>query len=400
MPRNHPQENALFIKLVAYLLNDDASFRDTLRDEIRASWDTADFLYLHTLARFHDMASVLPLAAKLLALSLPESLAAALELTHQKAIYKCTVQDMLYDTLSGILEQNKVRHLPLKGLIMRKMYPYAELRTSGDADVVYDKACVNLGEYMSLCGFSLTKHSDIVDTYKSTGGAVFEMHREVSDDFTVHTALASNLWSAALLCDGKAYEHRLTNEDFYIYHIAHLAKHFTGKGSGIRPFADIFVFLKANGDTLDREKVQQGLEELGLVTFEKVMRDVAYYFFCGKDADALVLECAENVLLSGVYGNMKEMAVLDGVKKSEGKGGGANRQVKSFFLPLDRMKVKYPVLCKAPFLLPVFWGVRGVKAVFTNAGFYKKMAENYAAVDPNEVHKKRELFENLGLSQK
>ena len=39
-----------------------------------------------------------------------------------------------------------------------------------------------------------------------------------------------------------------------------------------------------------------------------------------------------------------------------------------FFIPMDEMKLKYPLLNKAPFLLPLFWVIRATKKCLVRPG--------------------------------
>lgn len=394
------REAELFLQLTAYELNPDAAVRERIRAAVALTWDTADPAFLRKLAKFHDMASTVYLAVKDMKLPLDPEIRAAFEKDYQKALYKCTLHDALYEQLSALFEASGIRHLPLKGLVMRGIYPRREMRTSGDTDVFYE-ACNpagGLAEQMAQCGFTLTKHSTVVDTYTHAGGAVFEMHRAIADDFEVHSPLRGDVWQAAVPAPGKQYEYRLTKEDFYVYHIAHLAKHFTGKGCGVRPVADVYVFWQTYRDAPDRVYMDAQLAELGLTTFERVIHALADVWFGGETAqDALISETAQNILWAGVYGNMQEMAVLDGVKKASGKGGGLARQSKSFFLPLERMKVKYPVLEKAPILLPVCWCLRGGSALVKKHTFYRKMAQSYKNADADTVAARASLLNRLGL---
>ena len=395
---NKPEVN-LFLYLAAYALSADEAVRAEARRKAEAVFPTADLAFLCRFAGLHDMAVVVMTAVKDLNLAFPDELAPAVELACQKSLYKCTMQDALYEQLSALLEENGIRHMPLKGYLLRPLYPRHEMRTSGDVDVFYspEDADGRLPALMETLDFRLTKHSAVVDTYTHAGGAVFEMHGRVADDFTPPPALSGNVWAVAAPASGKSYEYRLTNEDFYLYHIAHLAKHYTGKGCGLRPIADIYVYRNHYDTTLDRAYIDASLQESGLLTFEHALTDVAASLFSGRPADRLAEELLQSVLYTGVYGNMKEMALLDSVKKAAGTGGGLSRQTKTFFLPLDRMQVKYPLLRKAPVLLPGFWCIRAASALIGKRDFYKRMAKSYAGIDKQAVANKSDLLTRLGL---
>lgn len=66
------------------------------------------------------------------------------------------------------------------------------------------------------------------------------------------------------------------------------------------------------------------------------------------------------IFQGGVYGSADNQIAVE-QSKSNGTVGYA---LKRFFLPYRSMTVQYPILKKAPILLPFCWGARGFGAVF------------------------------------
>jgi hypothetical protein len=57
----------------------------------------------------------------------------------------------------------------------------------------------------------------------------------------------------------------LEPEDFYIYQMGHLYKHYSKGGSGIRSVLDTYIYLKRYEDILDRGYLDKEFEKMGIL---------------------------------------------------------------------------------------------------------------------------------------
>ena len=73
---------------------------------------------------------------------------------------------------------------------------------------------------------------------------------------------------------------------FYIYHLAHFAKHFYEMGSGIRSVMDIYVYLRAFGKEMDIRYIERELKTLELYEFGKQMRNLSLFWFSPHSKDS------------------------------------------------------------------------------------------------------------------
>ena len=69
---------------------------------------------------------------------------------------------------------------------------------------------------------------------------------------------------------------RVSNEDFYIYHIIHMAKHFINGGIGIVHILDIWIMINAYR-SVDKDYIAGELKSIGLLDFEKNARALCKY---------------------------------------------------------------------------------------------------------------------------
>ena len=76
------------------------------------------------------------------------------------------------------------------------------------------------------------------------------------------------------------YEYRLSDEDFYVFLIAHIAKHYRFGGTGIRSLLDLYVYEKSLTD-LDFKYIEGELEKIGLLVFYKKINAITFNWYSG-----------------------------------------------------------------------------------------------------------------------
>ena len=172
-------------------------------------------------------------------------------------------------------------------------------------------------------------------------------------------------------CDGTRYS--MTDEDQMIYLFTHFAKHYRSAGIGIRHIIDLWVFR--NNKTLDEIYIKNELEKLKLYEFYLNILNTLNLWFNGEEENEITNFITNTIFNNGVYGRDETLTLSSAFitsKKVNGKVVRIVEFLKTVFLPLKNMQTKYPILKKAPVLLPVMWFVRGFKAVLFKR---KKIAE-------------------------
>ena len=250
------------------------------------------------------------------------------------------------------LDEAEIWHMPLKGSVLKDFYPKAVMREMSDYDILFDASrAKDVKRIMKSLGFSTVAfgtHNE--DVYYKAPVTLFEMHRAL---FGARHEKKINVYytdiKARLLSDANnRYNLRFTNEDFYIYIVAHEYSHYSVAGTGLRSLIDIYVYLKNN--SLDWKYVKDEITKLGISTFELQNRHLARCIFNTEELNTEDKQLLENFLTSGVYGTIENYA-KNGLKKY----GRWKYFLNRLTLPYDHMLDEYPVLRKAPFLYPVCW---------------------------------------------
>lgn len=337
----------LFALIRAEILHTDA-----LRDEQRAALSDAETVkVLYELAQQHDL-------AHLVGHSLFESgLHGAykpFERAHMMAVFRQEGMSFALDEIREALEGAEIPFIPLKGALIRDLYPEPWMRTSCDVDVLVHRedaarAATCLAESL---GYRVEEESPHDISLFSDGGVHIELHFSLVNENKTDAASAilRSAWDYAAPLAGRRFEYGFSDAFFYFYHVAHMARHFAAGGCGIRSFLDLWLLdREAHNGTARAEMIERG----GLSTFFAAAERLTHLWFSGEGSasDDLLSAMEKFTLFGGAYGSKHNYVTLQQKKQ----GGKFGYLLSRMFIPYGQMKYIYPILKKIPLLLPVFW---------------------------------------------
>ena len=280
----------------------------------------------------------------------------------------CGIQGMVQkaesEKLFKELPAHGIRILPLKGCIMKKLYPKEPYRQMADLDILIDEE--NAGkarEVMEGLGYEGKSEWGGVDIYEKKPWMCIELHRFMLPTEFQNWKKYLNIWDRATGKDGV---YRMTWDDYYVYMIEHFAKHYYVSGSGIRSVLDIYIFLTKMKTELHLDYLETEFRERKLQEFRINMEELAQKWF-SKDAAEEMQESGRRVITSGTYGT--EKGYFQNVEEELKRKYRASWLVKLIYMfkrifPGYRvMYDNYPVVKKVPLLLPVMWIYRIITAV-------------------------------------
>lgn len=304
-----------------------------------------------------------------------EALAARLKPVYDRELHRGLMQEYEIGALLDDLERDGIDCLPMKGWVMRQYYPDPLMRSMADFDVLLKEMdSQRMQKWMEARGYAPDHiEQSVHDTYRKPPYMNIELHRRLMEEGRLrrqHTAWRENclasLWQPGFRLEGKAHIYRLSGEDFLVHHLLHFYKHFTGSGVGLRPLADLYLFLQKKGRTLDRAYLEKQLEALHILAFARRMARLAQACLEGQELDQNARLVVEYLTHTGIYGDRATMETAR-LFQNEGKTIGQSRRNDFFsrcFAPLETMKNTYPRLRRAPWLLPFYWAVRIGRIVF------------------------------------
>lgn len=259
------------------------------------------------------------------------------------------------------MEEAGIWYMPLKGSVIKDLYPRYGMREMADNDILFDKnRGADLREIMLSLGFTVEVYNrSNHDIYHKKPISNFEMHRELFSKLEVDNLYLyyADVKDRLNKDEGKQYGYHFTDEDFYLYIIAHDYKHYSSSGAGLRSLMDTYVYLKHK--QLNMEYVVREAKKIGIADFERQNRELALHLFDGAKLTEAEQAMLDYVISSGTYGNRGHF-VANRVQEKGRWGYFLSRLT----LPREEMELSFPILKKVPFLYPFFWLFRLVRAFF------------------------------------
>lgn len=281
-----------------------------------------------------------------------------------KAIRKVAAFDVERAAVLAKLEEAGIWYAPLKGCVLKELYPKIGMRQMADNDILYDASRTQeVRVIMETLGFSTDSafgHSNH-DHYFKPPVCNFEMHRSlfgaghnerlVEYYRDVKIRLFSN--------EGSRCGYHFSDEDCYIYITAHEYKHYSGGGTGLRSLLDTYVYLKEKSDAMDWNYIGIELDKLALQDFEERNRSLALRLFSGEALTEQEQDMLDYVMSSGTYGTVQNR-VKNKNAAYGGRFGRLRYMLSRFLVPLrrsnenyDAYAAAYPLFYRHKLLLPL-----------------------------------------------
>ncbi len=304
------------------------------------------------------------------------------------------------EKLYACFDAHQIDYLPLKGIILKKLYPEPSMRMMTDIDLLirmeqYD-AIVPLMEQLGYqCGV-VSDH----ELHWERGKMHVELHKRLmpsyDEDFY---AYYQDGWRFAIADDERPNRYHLSDEDHLVYLVAHLAKHYRDAGIGMKHMVDLWIYREAKPG-LNEAYIRRELEKLHLGVFYRNLLDVLAVWFADAPATEKTDYITDMIFHSGAFGRQDAKYLSAAVKLSlDGKSAktGRNRRIRELvFLPYSKMCQRYPFLRRIPILLPVMWVVRGVSALL-HPKRVSRLKHEVEQLTPERIDTYREALRYVGL---
>ena len=241
------------------------------------------------------------------------------------------------EDVKAALEARGIWYVPLKGILLQRLYPACGLREMVDYDLLIDASRAeelrtimeNLG--YSTASFGESKH----DVYYKAPCLNMQMHTSLFSPVPGEPLYDYFRDAPQRLLGEGCYKH-FSPEDFYLHLLAHEYAHYAGGGTGLRSLLDTWLYLRANA--LDMDYIAAETEKLGLRDFEEKNRALAGKLFSGEALDADEREMLEYIVASGAHGTFAH--IID--SKLNASGGSKGRfLLRRFLVPFSRSNPRY-----------------------------------------------------------
>ena len=253
--------------------------------------------------------------------------------------------------VASLLEEGEIPFIPLKGAVIRYLYPDPALRSSCDIDILVKKE--DLKRAVQLLaekgGYTVQRQGTAHDiSLFSVDRVHIELHYDLMDMDERMASALGDPWQSACPKEGKRFLYVFSQEMLVTYHIVHMAKHFVFGGCGIRPLLDLHILHRRL--SFDKATVEEKLSQAGLLLFYHQMTHLSQVWFGDETHTDLTREMQCYLLRGGVYGTVQNHA-----QNSVAKRGRVRHFLRQLFPPATYIKKRYPKAKKHPILLPWFY---------------------------------------------
>lgn len=329
-----------------------------------------DFEYIFSFAKEHNVANTAFYSVERLAKKPGQQLYKKWQNLRNKNYHKFLLQTMEYQSVTSEFKRAKIEFLPVKGLPVNNLYPKGEYRDMADLDFLIKGDLKRAGQAVASLGYTQELAGAFHhDEYSKPPFIKLELHREIVPIDSPFCRYYEDIFDRCNRLDD--FEYSMTDEDFYIFSLVHLYKHYSSAGCGIRHFMDLYLLNKSLLPKTDRSYVAAELCKLGLTQFHRLASDIADKWFSDNppqdfSGDELY------ILTSGAYGNSRNLLV----NKRKGKTK-LQLILSRLFPPVLTMQNIYPAVRRCVILLPLFYIKRIAVAPFKKRDKIRQEANFY-----------------------
>ena len=377
----------LLIALLRAVLRDEPFPKEIAFSEGKAVYQSA---------RKHDLAHVI---SKLLVDCLPKPetdaehafLRRIDELT-EIAEYRYAKLDAEFEHVGSVFERAAIPYMPLKGAVMRVLYPKPWMRTSCDIDVlVHEEDLDRASAALVSEGFTTNGIRNYHDMVFSCDGIQLELHHNLFERVPAMDAVLATVWEHTV---SKGYRYVQTPAFFCFHLVAHMAYHFMHGGCGVRPLIDLWL-LRESGRVEEETAVRELCENAALLTFYEHVCRLSDVWFGNAAHDEATKSIEDFILRGGLFGSKEQRSASNAARH-----GRTGFLLNTVFMPYQDLKRIYPALDGKPFLTPYYQMCRLINKLSNKRGkrAFQRAVDTYRH-SQDEVDAVSELLSMLELQE-
>ena len=366
---------------------------------------------IYKIAKYHSIQNMLYYAIMeykekfSLTSTIDPTLLKQLSTDNKNALAKAAYQEEEKEAIFKALEDANIDYMPMKGSIIKYLYPTIDMRSMADLDIYFDdlrsaevrKILINLGYEVTL--YKKSNH----DTYVKVPFMEIEMHRELLSESYAISRYYKNFWPRLEKVKADGCEYQFNINDYYVFMVAHAAKHFSIGGMGIRNLIDEFIYLNAYKDKLDYFYIEEELKKIGIYKFESNLKKLSSYWFedasLSEEDTKLMEEMVDYIIKSGTFGTIEHSVMNDlmGAGVSDTINASKTKYLlRRLFPPVSDMKRRHPVLNKVIILLPWFYFTRLLRGIFKKRDKATAEVKATSRASKKNLEKNKQMHDDIG----
>lgn len=331
---------------------------------------------LYKFCRFHSITAMVAMALEEIWKTAPagEAQMAQWRQTRDKAIRKNVLLNTERQRILAYLESIGCWYMPLKGSLLQFDYPRFGMRQMSDNDILFDEAFQEqIHDYLLSQGYeAVVYRKSNHDEYVKKPVYNMEMHHSLFADYA--NPVLADYYKAVknrlVKDDANDYGYHFSREDFYIFMVAHGYKHYLNGGVGIRTLLDDYVFLDRQGESMDWQYVERELRSFGAWDYAAECSALARKLFAEPAFEPELTDEEKEILdiyfTSGAHGTevRRVQNHLNALTREGESSGKLRYMLKRMFPSFARLKERYRILNRCPWLAPVCYVLRFFSVIF------------------------------------
>lgn len=289
-------------------------------------------------------------------------------------------------------EENGIEYMPLKGTIMKHLYPSHEMRSMSDGDVlIHPEQRDKLQSIMEQLGFKPLSESDHEWNW-TTPEIKLELHKRlVSSDDKDYYRYFGEGWQFAKTRDGCRWS--MTKEDAFIFEFAHFARHYCTHGVSVRHIIDLWIHIRCN-PSMDTAYVRTQLATMDMAAFYDNIMVLVDAWFCDGPWDEKTEFISDYIFSGGVSKALSDRARA--AQKTGSIESGNNLVLLRRIFPFKKhISWNYPQLKNLP--LPLAWAARWALLLTVRKDHIATRREEMESVSSESVENHLKGLEYAGI---
>lgn len=260
-----------------------------------------------------------------------------------------------------------VDYMPVKGAILKTLYPQPELRMMEDADILIRTEQLPVIRQIMLSMGMEERRGDTNEFVWNHPKLLLELHKTlISSQFGDFLDYLRNSWDfAAKEPKGGAYCFR--EENHFIFLVIHFAKHYMRGSTTPKDICDFWVFRNAYPQ-MDEDYIQSELQRVELADFYNNILAVLDAWFRGAEFTAQAKLITDVVFQHGITDNTTSQwnhMILS--QQGDAHALGKTKVMfvlRKLFPTRFVLQGRYPILMKKPWLTPFYRIIRWFEIIF------------------------------------
>jgi len=319
-------------------------------------------------------------------------------------VAKSRRQMQLLERLYALFREQGIEYMPVKGAVIKPLYPQSELRIMGDADIlIRQDQYPKIRELLPSLGLERNIETDHEYIWRS-GDLTLELHKRLMPSYNKdYFAYYGDGWRFARR-DGQSSAFHMGPEDHFIYLLVHFAKHYREGAICAKNICDFWVWRKAH-PAMDEAYLNNQLGQLKLRGFYRNILDLLDTWFEGAEPTEAVETLTRTAFQGSIFSRAESLQTVSAIKLGKQRvslsGSKIRLLLRKVFPSVNALAGRYPVLLKAPILLPLIWLVRAFEILFLHPDRRKKGMDDSRKLmdmDSEKVALYEEELRRVGLA--